>query len=147
MHFTYKLIFDSTITLCIIRPDDKEPIHVNMNKIKHPLQFVIGTTLIVATLIGAAFGLRYGALAWKEYFKPRDANVEREAFLATRSFNEAKVQELSKYHLEYSRAVASGDTAGAGAIKATIQHTFAAYNPEKLPIHLRNFLVNEIYNY
>ena len=75
---------------------------------------VITTIAVIAgfvLLIVFAFVTKEGTIAWNKHFKPKEENVRREVFLQTRSYNEAKLQELSKYRLEYLKAKASGDHA------------------------------------
>ena len=96
--------------------------------------------LSIAGLIGfiaLMFALELGGLQWKKFFAPRHENVRREVFKATRSFNEAKVQELVKYRLEYMR---SDDPAEQGAIASTIRLGFADYDTSKLPEELQVFV-------
>lgn len=104
---------------------------------------IIGVILLIA----AIFGMETASIAWKKHFAPQHENVRREVFLQTRSYNEAKLQELSKYRLEYLKAKAKGDIVTTGAIRSTIQHTFAEYDNSKLPPQLEDFLNKEIFNY
>ena len=93
--------------------------------------------LVLAGVIVLAFALELGGLQWKSYFAPKHAAVEREVFKETRSFNEAKLQELAKYRLEYLR---TDDTVEKSALSSTIRLTFADYDESKLPEELRSFL-------
>ena len=102
--------------------------------------FLVTVGIIIAILLvlfGIAFASGHLDIWWQEYFGVRQAAVEREIFKATRSFNEAKVQELSKYRLEYLR---SEDSTEKEAIASTIRHTFADYDYTKLDPDLRDFL-------
>lgn len=114
-----------------------------MTKIAAVLAVIVG----VVALVAISFGFKEGSLAWDRHFKPKEENVKREVFLSTRSYNEAKLQELSKYRLEYLKAKGANDTITAGAIRSTIQHTFAEYDHTKLPPELSQFLSQEIFNY
>ena len=98
---------------------------------------ILGGVLLVVLMIALAFGVEMGALKWKGFFAPKHENVRREVFKATRSFNEAKVQELVKYRLEYMR---SDDQAEKGAIASTIRMGFADYDVSKLPLELQSFV-------
>ena len=91
----------------------------------------------VVAFIALMFGLEIGGLQWKKFFAPKHENVRSEVFKATRSFNEAKVQELVKYRLEYMR---SDDAAEKGAIASTIRMGFADYDTSKLPLELQSFV-------
>lgn len=87
--------------------------------------------------IALAFGLELGGLQWKRYFAPKHEEVRREVFMETRSFNEAKLQQLSKLRLEYLR---EDDADFKAALASTIRHTFAEYDETRLPQELRTFL-------
>ena len=101
--------------------------------IKNTLLVVVGVIMLVAL----PFGLEMGNLQWKRFFAPKHENVRREVFKATRSFNEAKVQELVKYRLEYMR---SDDDAEKGAIASTMRLGLADYDTSKLPYELQTFV-------
>lgn len=98
--------------------------------------------LSIILMIGLAFVLEVGGLKWDSYFKPQHENVRRETFEATRSYNEAKLQQLSKYRLEYLRAT---DEVEKQAIASTVRHTFANYDKSKLPYELSTFLAQVAY--
>lgn len=99
--------------------------------------WVLGITAGLALLIGLAFALELGGLSWKRFFAPKHEDVRREVFKATRSYNEAKLQELIRYRLEYLRATNETEKA---ALASTIRHTFAEYDESKLPSELATFL-------
>ncbi len=93
--------------------------------------------LLLVAIIALAFTLELGGLGWKKFFAPKHAAVERQVFKETRSFNEAKLQELVRYRLEYMR---SDDPTEKGAIAATIRMSFADYDVSKLPYELQTFI-------
>lgn len=90
--------------------------------------------IIIALVV--IIGLSFGALYHYKFFAPKFEGARREVFEQTRSYNQAKLQELSKYRLEYLKA--DGDDKI--AIASTIQHKFADYDGRKLPRELGNFL-------
>jgi hypothetical protein len=98
--------------------------------------FFIGL-LVLICIIALAFTLELGSLSWKRFFAPRHENVKREVFLNTRSYNEAKLQELLKMRKEYLLAK---DETEKEVLASTIRHTFAEYDESKLPEDLRRFL-------
>jgi len=91
----------------------------------------------VILLIALLFGLTWGGITWYRFFQPKRENARREVFEATRSYNQAKVQELAKYRLEYLRADDSGDR---DAIASTVRLRFADYDRSQLPDELYRFL-------
>ncbi len=105
-------------------------------------KIVMWSILSIILMIGLAFVLELGGLKWDAYFAPKHEAVRRQVFKETRSFNEAKLQELSKYRLEYLR---SKDEIEKKAIASTIRHTFADYDRTKLPEELQSFLSSFMY--
>ena len=103
------------------------------------------TMAVIGVILGSialAFTLELGGLQWKMFFAPKHAAVEREVFKETRSFNEAKLQELTKYRLEYMR---SKDDADKEAIASYIRLNFADYDRSKLPYELQVFVEEVMY--
>jgi len=88
-----------------------------------------GIVLLVACLGSIAFGLEWAGLEWEGYFAPKHEAVRREVFKETRSYVEAKEQELLKYRLEYLR---SKDKVEKEALASTIRHAFAEFDGNKL---------------
>lgn len=100
---------------------------------------VVGWIIIITiVLVVLGLGVRYASLHIEGYFQPKEQNVKRKVFKETRSFNEAKVQELVKYRLEYLK---EDDLKAKEAIASTIRISFADYDPNKLDNgELRTFL-------
>jgi len=90
------------------------------------------TILILASIIAVSY---FGLYHYK-WFAPKYENARREVFENTRSYNQAKLQELSKYMLEYQQATEGNKT----AIASTIRHRFADYKANELPYKLEQFL-------
>jgi len=104
--------------------------------------------LVILLLVGVlslAFGAEWLGIAWKGYFGPKHAAVEREVFKQTRSFTEGKAQELSKLRMEFLR-MPDTDVNGKRAIASTIRHTFSDFDPSTLNPELRGFL-SQMMNY
>ena len=104
-----------------------------MSKLKVISLNIIG----IVALIVVAFMLELGGLQWNKFFAPRKENVRREVFEATRSYNQAKVQELAKYKLEYEMAK---DEESKTALSNVVMFRFADYDSSKLPYGLKVFL-------
>ncbi len=98
---------------------------------------VFGVVFLIIILIALAFFMEIGGLKWKEYFAPKHEAVRRKVFKETRSFNEAKLQELSRLRFEY---IKEKDKTTKEALKFMIRHNFADYDEDKLPQELRDFL-------
>lgn len=99
--------------------------------------YIITGILGLVAFIALLFVLEIGGLQWKKFFAPQHENVRREVFKETRSFNEAKLQELTKYRLEYMRAK---DDLEKSAIASTVRLSFADYDKDKLPYELQVFV-------
>ena len=92
---------------------------------------------IVILVIVGILALSFGGLFYYKFFGPKYEGVRREVFEATRSYNQAKLQELAKYRLEYLR---EKDPISKEALASTIRHRFADYSRNKLPYELKIFL-------
>jgi len=103
-----------------------------MNAIKVIILSVIAA-IILAVL---AFSLELGGLSWAKYFGPKRAAIRREIFKETKSYNEAKMQDLLKYRMEYMNA----EDDEKETLAFTIRHMFADYDESKLPEELADFL-------
>lgn len=101
-------------------------------------KIVLLSILALVSLGSMMFGLEWAGIAWKGFFGPKHEAVRREVFKQTRSYNEAKEQELLKYRLEYLRAKDATDKA---ALASTIRMAFADYDENLLDsTELRAFL-------
>ena len=91
----------------------------------------------LVALVALAFVLELGGLQWERFFAPRYEAVRREVFTNTRSFNEAKLQDLVRYRLQYQQAKTRDDKA---AIAAAVRIAYAEYEASRLPVELAGFL-------
>lgn len=92
--------------------------------------------LIVAILAGAV-GLGLFGLEWKKFFKPRNAEIERQVFEQTPSFVHGKEQHLTRLRLEYETAASDSHRS---ALRATILHEASTIDHNLLPADLRQFI-------
>ena len=99
--------------------------------------YIIGGIIVIVLLIVLAFFMELGGLEWNKFFAPKHEAVRREVFKETRSYNEAKLQDLAKYRLQYLEA---DNEASKSAIASTVKHMFADYDRSKLPTELSTFL-------
>ncbi|MBT6051388.1 MAG: hypothetical protein HOG49_31690 [Candidatus Scalindua sp.] len=109
----------------------------------------IGIFLLVVLLLGVmlsfAFGAEWLGIAWKGYFGPKHAAVERKIFKETRSFTEGKAQDLSKIRTEFMR-LKPEDVSGKKALAGIVRMNFADFDPSTLNPELRRFLT-QMMNY
>ena len=90
-----------------------------------PIVIILLVFIGIIILSSAAFGLEWAGLKWKGFFAPKHAAVEREVFKQTRSYNEGKVQELSKLRYEYNK---EKDSVSRKAILSRVRQAFAEYD-------------------
>ena len=90
--------------------------------------------IVIALIV--IVGLSFAGLYYYKFFAPKYEGARREVFEQTRSYNQAKLQELAKYRLEYLKA----DESNKVAIASTIRHRFADYDAKRLPYELSGFL-------
>jgi hypothetical protein len=93
----------------------------------------IGALIVLTALV---LGGRYATMKIEGWFAPREQNIQRAIFEETKSFNEAKEQELVKYRFEHMK----GDEVTKKAIEATVRHSFADYDEDKFSPELRDFV-------
>ena len=104
-----------------------------MNKIK----IISLSILSIVSIIAIAFTFELGGLQWTKFFAPRHENVRRDVFEATRSYNQAKIQELAKYKFEYEMTQDKNEKT---VLANVIRHRFADYKDSNLPHGLQVFL-------
>lgn len=94
-------------------------------------------TLIGLLVLLVLIGITFFKLGFYRFFKPKFENARREVFEETKSYNQAKFQDLLKYKLEHDRAETEEEEE---AIAFTVRHRFADYDEDKLPAELKDFL-------
>jgi UPF0716 family protein affecting phage T7 exclusion len=99
-------------------------------------KYVLGIIAGVIVLILIGFITDYAGLKWYEFIMPQKEAARREVFKETRSYNEGKLQDLTRLRLQYLNA---GDDEKE-AIASTIRLMFAEYDESKLPKELKIFL-------
>jgi len=94
--------------------------------------------LVLAGVVGLVLATDYGAVLWYGVIGPKREAVRRDVFRETRSYNEGKEQELTKYRYEYLTA---RDEQDRRAIASTVRNAFADYPEDRLgTAELRTFL-------
>ena len=105
--------------------------------IKEIIQKISITACIAILIFISITGLSFYGLWHYKTFAPKKEAIRRDVFKQTRSYNEAKIQELAKYRLEYIR---EKDPVSKEAIKSTIILMFSDYNVDLLPAELKSFI-------
>lgn len=95
-----------------------------MSNVKMVLS-IIGSILL---FVGVLFLITTCNIETEGYFRTKKANIERKVFKETTTYNEAKVQDLAKYRLEYMRAEDYEDKRN---IASTIRIMFSDYDPDR----------------
>ena len=102
---------------------------------------VFKVILVILAILIVAFGLEFMGIEWTKFFAPRKEAIRREVFTQTRSYQEGKLQDLSKYMFEYNKTSSNDEKY---AIAILIRQQFAEFNPMDIKDSgMRNFL-NEI---
>ena len=97
---------------------------------------IVGIFIVLAMCIGIAWVVESNNLSMTRFFAPQYAQVERQTFEQSRSFNQGMIQELQNMQFEYVKA----DAAHKKALASIILHRAADYDETKLPADLRAFL-------
>jgi hypothetical protein len=98
-------------------------------KVKVVLGFIVFIALVLA--------LDYGGFLWGSVMMPKREALRREVFENTRSFNEAKLQQISKYKFEFDRAE---NEESKRAVRSVVRNTFSDYSINDLPTELQYFI-------
>jgi hypothetical protein len=93
-----------------------------------------------AILLSVIFGCGLFSFGYYKFFAPKYANVEREVFENTKSFNHGKVQDLVKYYEEYTKASIDEKE----SIRQLILMNFANFDSNKITNSaLKSFLISQ----
>ena len=101
------------------------------------ISWIMLALLAIVFLVSLAFGAVWLGIKWYGFFAPKIEAVRREVFKQTKSYNEGKMQQLTKYRIEFLRAKTPDDKS---AIAATVRIAFADYDQAQLTPELRRFL-------
>lgn len=101
---------------------------------KNVITGVLGIVLVIVVLLA----VDYAGVLWNGVIFTKKEEIRREIFEETRSFNEAKLQQIAKYKYEYD----TGDESTKIAVKSVVRSTFSDYDTSKLPFELKNFIID-----
>lgn len=101
------------------------------------LKVTAGTLAIIAVILGLSWIFMGNEFFLQKYFAPKQEALRREVFEESKAYNQGVVQELNKAYTEYQAASPEHQE----ALKAVILHTVSDYPTEKLPPHLRMFVL------
>ena len=99
---------------------------------KENIKWLAAGIAVIATVLI----LDYVGLMWFDFIGPKKQNIERRIFKESQPYNEAKLQDLVKYRLEYLRA----NSQDKKAISSTIRFVFSDFDENNLPDELKTFL-------
>lgn len=100
-------------------------------------QMIAFIAVILVLLLVFSFAFDFWGFVYRSFIGKHKANLDREIFEESKSYNEGKEQDLLKYRLEYLQAK---DPDSKEAIASTIRLMFADYDETKLTKELRDFL-------
>jgi len=101
---------------------------------------IIALIALVVLLGALGLGGRYINMKVEGWFAPREQNIQREVFENTKSYNEAKEQELVKYRFEWDRARGKEDLGTMRAVESAVRAAFADYEDDRLSPELQEFV-------
>jgi hypothetical protein len=100
------------------------------------LGVIVGFFVILAVFAALGFLGQSYQLALYGYFAPRYANVERNVYENTHSYNAGMTQTLYDMMFAYNKTT---DPNSKIAMRGVYLHTVADYNESKLPFDLQSF--------
>lgn len=100
---------------------------------------VMKAILIFILVIVVFLALDYSGLLWSGVILRKRAEIHRDVFEETRSFNEGMAQELARYKYQYNTASSETERT---AIASIIRHRFAEYDATEMrDSGLRQFMI------
>jgi len=94
---------------------------------KHAL---IGVGSLVGVLV-LAFGLQMLGLQWTKFFKPKLANVEREAYEEAKPYVHGAIADIASYYEQYQNAETSTDKE---IIQNVLKARFAEFDASNIKV-------------
>lgn len=101
---------------------------------------LFAVVVLVVVLGALGLGGRFVNMKVEAWFAPQEQNVQREVFENTKSYNEAKEQELVKYRFEWAKAKGKDDTGTMKAVESAVRSAFADYEDDRLSPELQEFV-------
>ena len=92
--------------------------------------------VVIVLCLGVAWIAQGSDFFLYKVFAPKYANVQREVFENTHSYNKGMVQELQNMQFEYEQASPEHKA----ALASIILHRVADYDETKLPPDMQNFV-------
>ena len=98
---------------------------------------IVATLAVILALGAMVFGLEWMGIAWKGFFGPKHAKVERQVFEQTKSFVDSKKHDLVRYHTQFVTADSVTEKNG---IASAIRHMFVDIDERQLSPDLAEML-------
>lgn len=102
-----------------------------------PIYIILICIAAIAALVGISFGMGYINVGYTKTVVKAQTNANREVYEQSASYVEGKIEELTKYRLEYNR---SKDPQDKAAIASMLVQDFANFDESKLSPELYQFL-------
>lgn len=91
--------------------------------------------LLIGIMAGVIVSVTGTALLVKYFAQPMSRSIDQKTFMESQQYVDGSVRDLSKYQVQYT----VGDDATKAMIRSTVQHQFANFPSEKVPMHLQPF--------
>lgn len=95
---------------------------------KEYLKLLIGAVIAIVVISAMSLGIKY-------FWQPMSRSIDQKTFMESQQYVDGSVRDLSKYQVQYT----VGDDATKAMIRSTVQHQFANFPSEKVPMHLQPF--------
>lgn len=96
--------------------------------IKEYFGWLIGMVILIVVFSAVSLGIKY-------YGQPISRHIDQKTFMESQQYIDGAVRDLSHYQLEYKK----GDNNTKEMIQSTVQHQFANFPSEKVPMYLQPF--------
>lgn len=95
---------------------------------KEYFTWLIGIVIAIVVISAVSLGIKY-------FGQPMSRSIDQKTFMESQQYVDGSIRDLSKYQVQYT----VGDDATKAMIRSTVQHQFANFPSEKVPLHLQLF--------
>lgn len=94
-----------------------------------------GYSVLIGMVVGIIVVVTAMGIGIKYFAQPMSRSIDQKTFMESQQYVDGSVRDLSKYQVQYT----VGDDATKAMIRSTVQHQFANFPSEKVPMHLQPF--------
>jgi len=101
---------------------------------------ILGVIGFFALIFALTWGDQANEYGIKKGFGIKNANLDRQIFEESYSYNRGMIQDLQNLQIEYRKAEFKHDTNHMDLVSSMVVHRFAGFSEDKLPYDLYQFI-------